>query len=134
MIEKPISLKCILTRINAPAEHPAEAASAGTGDDKGADGWYTTMQDFMDDVELIFSNAREYNVEESDVYQDADTLEAVVTKAYKKVPPREAFAPYLRKCNTLYLITGTCCRLVSHTVRRDMVLVVSVNGFCEYCG
>lgn len=91
IIKQPVSLQCILKRIQA--SRGAEALpDGGKGDDEG---WYTTMQDFMSDVLLVFANAREYNMEGSEVYNDADTLEDVVTKAYKKVPEPTTLAPKL---------------------------------------
>lgn len=45
---------------------------------------YTGIRDFMEDVHLIFSNARIYNEEGSIVYRDATVLENLAIECYKK--------------------------------------------------
>ena len=45
---------------------------------------YTHMRDFLEDIHLIFSNARMYNEEGSIVYKDALTLENLAVEMYKQ--------------------------------------------------
>lgn len=51
---------------------------------------YVNIREFLEDVHLIFSNARIYNEEGSIVYQDATTLENLVFDNYKELYPNEA--------------------------------------------
>lgn len=48
---------------------------------------YTYIRDFLEDVHLIFSNARMYNEEGLVVYRDAQTLEQLAVDMYKELYP-----------------------------------------------
>ena len=50
---------------------------------------YTHMRDFLEDIHLIFSNARMYNEEGSIVYRDALALENLAIEMYKRECPDE---------------------------------------------
>ncbi|GEQ67137.1 hypothetical protein JCM33374_g800 [Metschnikowia sp. JCM 33374] len=50
---------------------------------------YTQMRDFLEDIHLIFTNARTYNEEGSIVYRDALTLENLAIEMYKQECPDE---------------------------------------------
>ncbi|XP_034536611.1 polybromo 1, like isoform X2 [Notolabrus celidotus] len=52
---------------------------------------YTTEEALMDDMKLMFRNARHYNEEGSQVYNDADVLEKILKEKRKElgVPPEE---------------------------------------------
>lgn len=77
LIQKPISLQCIWQRIKQdPAMHVLQGA--------GQQG-YAAMSDFAEDMALLFANARTYNLEVSQVVADANHMEAMIKKAYKKV-------------------------------------------------
>ncbi len=56
-ISNPIAMDMIHARIHSP--------------------YYTTVQQFQQDFELMFANATQYNVEGSDVYQDAVVLRTI---------------------------------------------------------
>jgi ATP-dependent helicase STH1/SNF2 len=56
-IANPIAMDMIFARMNSP--------------------YYASVQHFQQDFELMFSNALQYNVEGSDVYQDAIVLRNV---------------------------------------------------------
>ena len=46
---------------------------------------YKSVDSFMTDVRLMFNNCRTYNEEGSDIYNDANTLETVLTNKYKEL-------------------------------------------------
>ena len=46
---------------------------------------YKSVDAFMADVKLMFNNCRTYNEEGSDIYNDANTLETVLTNKYKEL-------------------------------------------------
>lgn len=48
---------------------------------------YTYIRDFLEDIHLIFSNARMYNEEGLVVYRDAQTLEQLAVDMYKELYP-----------------------------------------------
>ncbi|OBA17025.1 hypothetical protein METBIDRAFT_48003 [Metschnikowia bicuspidata var. bicuspidata NRRL YB-4993] len=50
---------------------------------------YMQMRDYLEDIHLIFSNARMYNEEGSIVYRDALTLENLAIEIYKRECPEE---------------------------------------------
>lgn len=50
---------------------------------------YSNIRDFLEDVHLIFTNARIYNQEGSIVYKDAQTLEQLAVDMYKDLYPNE---------------------------------------------
>ena len=47
----------------------------GTIERKVANSEYKTLEDFVDDVQLVFDNARLYNPEESVYYKNANQVE-----------------------------------------------------------
>lgn len=51
---------------------------------------YSNIREFLEDVHLIFSNARIYNEEGSIVYLDATTLEELTYSNYKELYPDES--------------------------------------------
>lgn len=51
---------------------------------------YSSIRDFLEDIHLIFTNARIYNQEGSVVYRDAQTLEQLATNMYKELNPNES--------------------------------------------
>lgn len=55
---------------------------------------YKTLEEFMADVNLIFDNAKSYNQDESQIYQDAVHLQKEAAKLYdeEKVKPDDMFA------------------------------------------
>lgn len=59
-IKKPMALNCIKRKLNKRL--------------------YQTAREFFDEFELIFNNAMQYNVEESLIYKDAQTLLNELTK------------------------------------------------------
>lgn len=85
---------------------------------------YKSVDAFMGDVKLMFNNCRTYNEEGSDIYNDANTLETVLTNKYKElglyVPtagqkagagPRRPIAPHgisipRQKFQSLVKLTG----------------------------
>ncbi|TFK26643.1 peptidase M24A, methionine aminopeptidase [Coprinopsis marcescibilis] len=56
---------------------------------KLAKGLYPTLQAVLEDFELCFGNAQRYNLEGSQVWNDAKDLLKVANKAYGKLMPRE---------------------------------------------
>ena len=46
---------------------------------------YKSVDSFMTDVKLMFNNCRTYNEEGSDIYNDANTLETVLSNKYKEL-------------------------------------------------
>lgn len=46
-----------------------------------------SQQALVDDIELMFKNARHYNEENSQVYKDADTLERLLHSRVKTLAP-----------------------------------------------
>ena len=46
---------------------------------------YKSVDLFMTDVKLMFNNCRTYNEEGSDIYNDANTLETVLSNKYKEL-------------------------------------------------
>ena len=46
---------------------------------------YKSVDAFMTDVKLMFNNCRTYNEEGSDIYNDANTLETVLSNKYKEL-------------------------------------------------
>lgn len=65
IIKNPIDLKTIKRRIKSD--------------------YYTTMDEFRDDMELLFSNAKTYNVENSQVYQDAVAMQQLCDYKIKEL-------------------------------------------------
>ncbi|KAG6865756.1 hypothetical protein C0991_011953 [Blastosporella zonata] len=53
-------------------------------------GSYQTLEAVKQDFELCFSNAKQYNMKESDIWRDAKDLSKLVTKTYNRlIPPSE---------------------------------------------
>jgi len=48
---------------------------------------YLSQQALVDDIELMFKNARHYNEENSQVYKDADTLERLLHSRVRTLAP-----------------------------------------------
>jgi len=48
---------------------------------------YLSQQALVDDIELMFKNARNYNEENSQVYKDADTLERLLHSRVRTLAP-----------------------------------------------
>jgi ATP-dependent helicase STH1/SNF2 len=65
MIKKPIAMKIIKKRIQSP--------------------YYKTIQQFKEDFDLMFDNARTFNEEGSFVYEDADEMQ--VNGTLNTLPP-----------------------------------------------
>lgn len=55
---------------------------------------YKTLEDFMADVNLIFSNAKQYNTDESQIYKDAVKLQIEAGRLYdeERAKPDDSFA------------------------------------------
>lgn len=55
---------------------------------------YTTLEQFMQDVNLMFTNAKSYNADASQIFKDAVTLQIEAGKLYdaEKAKPDESFA------------------------------------------
>jgi hypothetical protein len=73
-ITNPIAMDMIYARINSP--------------------FYTSSEQFQQDFELMFANAMQYNVEGSDVYQDAivlrNTFRETLTRSLSRPKPVSA--------------------------------------------
>ncbi|KAJ1965214.1 hypothetical protein IWQ62_002722 [Dispira parvispora] len=67
MIKHPLSLQAVREKVDERAYHKAEY--------------------FINDMELIFNNAKEYNEPDSQVYKDAAFLQQLFQDAIKKAPP-----------------------------------------------
>jgi ATP-dependent helicase STH1/SNF2 len=72
-ITNPIAMDMILARINSP--------------------YYTSIQQFQQDFELMFANAMQYNVEGSDVYQDAVVLRNIFRETLNRSMSRPKPVP-----------------------------------------
>jgi len=48
---------------------------------------YSSQQALVDDIELMFKNARHYNEESSQVYKDADALEHLLHNRVRTLAP-----------------------------------------------
>ncbi|KAJ7361410.1 RSC complex protein [Mycena albidolilacea] len=55
---------------------------------------YHTMVEFADDVELVFSNAMEFNLEHTGIWEDALTLQTAFRELMSDLPPAFAVARY----------------------------------------
>lgn len=74
---------------------------------------YSCEDDLASDFKLMFSNCRQYNEEHSTIYEDANTLEKILTEKVDKMQtperkivrtyrPRKILTPNEQKCRTLY--------------------------------
>ncbi|CAK4034236.1 Chromatin structure-remodeling complex subunit RSC1 [Lecanosticta acicola] len=55
---------------------------------------YKTLEEFMDDINLMFNNAKKYNTDDSQIYKDAVALQVEAGRLYdeEKAKPDESFA------------------------------------------
>ncbi|KAF8215860.1 Bromodomain-containing protein [Mycena galopus ATCC 62051] len=60
---------------------------------------YHTMVEFADDVELVFSNAMEFNMEHTTIWEDALALQTMFRELMSDLPPAFAVARYQKSEN-----------------------------------
>ena len=58
---------------------------------------YTNTTSLVQDLELMFNNARHYNQETSQVYKDAETLERILKLKLRSFPAIDGFSSGLDK-------------------------------------
>ncbi|KAJ7269404.1 Bromodomain-containing protein [Mycena haematopus] len=60
---------------------------------------YYTMVDFADDVELVFSNAMDFNQDHTQIWEDALALQTMFRELMSDLPPAFAVARYQKSLN-----------------------------------
>jgi len=82
---------------------------------------YLSQQALVDDIELMFKNARHYNEENSQVYKDADTLARLLHSRVRTLAPIDDLSKtQQRRCathNTSHMRHNICmCLLQWHVI------------------
>jgi len=65
---------------------------------------YSSQQALVDDIELMFKNARHYNEENSQVYKDADRLEHLLHSRVRTLAPIDDVSKNLHRRLIPYVI------------------------------
>ena len=60
---------------------------------------YTSQNGLVQDLELMFNNARHYNEEKSQVYEDAEALERVLLNKIRSLPTLDGSPMSCRSVN-----------------------------------
>lgn len=82
---------------------------------------YQTLDELMNDYQLLFSNCRQYNEEKSQIYQDANTLEKALKKQLRELiggPDRKSTPrPQIQRTPKKPRIITTRCQQLFDTIR-----------------